>query len=294
MPLDDTGTPDYSDLYVKYGEQYNVSPYLLRAVAQHESGENAHSTSAPNRNGTYDRGLMQINDGTARGIGVRNPYDPDQSVAGAARLLRQHLDTFKGDQDMALAAYNAGPDPDRWTDTQRQYVQDVKSRMPAPQPEPAAQPSVTLEGIRQKYPQYKDMSDQELLQGLHQKYYSDMPFDQFSAKLGYKPGPEAAQPADVPPLSAGKQNPLAGQKAPGGHGIVPNLPLAKVDEGTVAPQQSAAEAAEHPLPNTAPAETPATSPGLGEQVAGAAGNVLGAVKQGWQADPHAVGLPSTG
>jgi Transglycosylase SLT domain len=235
MPLDDTAAPDYSDLYVKYGDQYGVSPYLLRAVAQHESGENAHATSPPNRNGTFDRGLMQINDGTAPGIGVRNPYDPEQAVGGAARLLRQHLDRFHGDTDMALAAYNAGPDPDNWTDTQRQYVQDVKNRMPAQQAQaPAAKPAMTLDTIRQNYPQYKDLSDEQLLQGLHNKFYSDMPFDAFAAKLGYKPqgaGPAIAVPPGAgPTLGEPKLNPLAGQKAPGGSGIMPNLPLAKVDE----------------------------------------------------------------
>jgi hypothetical protein len=38
--------------------------------------------------------------------------------------------------------------------------------------------------IRQQYPQYQDLSDEQLAQGLHQKFYSDMPFEEFSGKIG--------------------------------------------------------------------------------------------------------------
>lgn len=38
--------------------------------------------------------------------------------------------------------------------------------------------------IRQQYPQYKDMSDADLGAALHKKYYSDMPFAEFSQKVG--------------------------------------------------------------------------------------------------------------
>lgn len=38
--------------------------------------------------------------------------------------------------------------------------------------------------IRKQYPQYADLSDQELAQGFHQKFYSDIPFDQFALQIG--------------------------------------------------------------------------------------------------------------
>jgi hypothetical protein len=38
--------------------------------------------------------------------------------------------------------------------------------------------------IREKYPQYADLSDDQLAQGLHKKYYSDMPFSDFASKIG--------------------------------------------------------------------------------------------------------------
>jgi len=44
----------------------------------------------------------------------------------------------------------------------------------------------SLKAIREKFPQYQDMSDADLASGLHQKYYSDMPRADFDAKIGLK------------------------------------------------------------------------------------------------------------
>jgi soluble lytic murein transglycosylase-like protein len=48
-------------------------------------------------------------DGTARGLGVTDPFDPAQSLEGGARFLGGLLKQFKGNESLALAAYNAGP-----------------------------------------------------------------------------------------------------------------------------------------------------------------------------------------
>lgn len=45
----------------------------------------------------------------------------------------------------------------------------------------------TLAEVRAQYPQYSDMSDTELAGALHDKFYSDMPADQFAEKIGLKP-----------------------------------------------------------------------------------------------------------
>lgn len=42
----------------------------------------------------------------------------------------------------------------------------------------------TMKEVRAKFPQYNDMSDQDLAAALHRKFYSDMPFNEFSAKVG--------------------------------------------------------------------------------------------------------------
>ena len=53
-------------------------------------------------------GLGQLMPATARELGVANRFDPQASVWGAARYLKQQLDRFRLVQ-LALAAYNAGP-----------------------------------------------------------------------------------------------------------------------------------------------------------------------------------------
>ena len=83
--------------------RYGVPATLLAAVAKQESG---FKTTAVSHAGA--QGIMQLMPGTARGLGVRNSFDPAQAVDGAARLLRSHLRSF-GSTELALAAYNAGP-----------------------------------------------------------------------------------------------------------------------------------------------------------------------------------------
>jgi len=48
-------------------------------------------------------------DATARGLGVQNSFDPAQALDGGAKFLGGLLKQFKGDERLALAAYNAGP-----------------------------------------------------------------------------------------------------------------------------------------------------------------------------------------
>jgi cell wall-associated NlpC family hydrolase len=97
-----TGTP-YADLFTAASAKYGVDARLLAAVARQESGFNAKAVS-----GAGAQGLMQLMPGTARGLGVTNPFDPAQAVDGAARLLKGLQQEF-GRTDLALAAYNAGP-----------------------------------------------------------------------------------------------------------------------------------------------------------------------------------------
>ncbi len=50
---------------------------------------------------------------------------------------------------------------------------------------------MTLDEVRQKYPQYKDVPDDKLAPALYEKFYKDrVSFDEFSQKIGYSAQPE--------------------------------------------------------------------------------------------------------
>jgi hypothetical protein len=84
-------------------ELNHLSPALLEALVWQESRWRAGARSSAGA-----IGLAQLMPGTARDLGV-NPHDPTANLAGGARYLRQQLDRFDGDVELALAAYNAGP-----------------------------------------------------------------------------------------------------------------------------------------------------------------------------------------
>lgn len=61
---------------------------------------------------------------------------------------------------------------------------------------------MNINEIREKYPQYNDLSDEQLAQGLHQKFYSDLPFADFSSKIGLATKPVASPAPVVDPNSS--------------------------------------------------------------------------------------------
>ncbi len=77
---------------------------LLDAVIAQESGYKAWALS-----GAGAMGMMQVMPGTARNLELRNPWDALANMRAGARYLRQQLDRF-GRVDLALAAYNSGPE----------------------------------------------------------------------------------------------------------------------------------------------------------------------------------------
>ncbi len=94
---------DTNSLIKEAAARYQVDPRLVAAVAQTESGGNQEAVSPAGA-----VGVMQLMPETAAGLGV-NPYEKRQNIEGGAKYLRQMMDTFGGDVQKAVAAYNAGP-----------------------------------------------------------------------------------------------------------------------------------------------------------------------------------------
>jgi soluble lytic murein transglycosylase len=89
---------------LRAGRKHEISPALVKAVIHAESAFDPDATS---RKGAS--GLMQLMPVTARQMGVADPFDPAQNVMGGTRYLKQLLGRF-GDLELAVAAYNAGPE----------------------------------------------------------------------------------------------------------------------------------------------------------------------------------------
>ena len=84
--------------------KYGLDPLLIDAVIRQESG---YQPKVVSKAGAI--GLMQLMPATARGLGVKNPYDALQNMEGGVKYLQQQLKRFGGNVALALAAYNAGP-----------------------------------------------------------------------------------------------------------------------------------------------------------------------------------------
>jgi soluble lytic murein transglycosylase-like protein len=95
---------DITALATAAARRHGLEPALVLAVVQVESAFRPHAISPKGA-----QGLMQLMPPTARELGVKDAFDPEQNLDGGARYLRQLLVRYKGDVKRALAAYNAGP-----------------------------------------------------------------------------------------------------------------------------------------------------------------------------------------
>jgi soluble lytic murein transglycosylase-like protein len=145
----------------RIAQQNQLSPRLVHSVIQVESNYDPNAVSPKGA-----QGLMQLIPSTARRFGVSDVFDPADNIQGGARYLKYLLGIYKGDESLALAAYNAGegavsryggvpPFPET-----RDYVAKVRQRLAAateppppasnalPAPEETA-PAVSYNPIRE-------------------------------------------------------------------------------------------------------------------------------------------------
>ena len=93
----------YAEMINDAAVRYGIDPRLVAAVTRAESGFNPRAMSQAGA-----KGLMQLMDPTAKALGVKDSFDPQQNVNGGTKFLSEMLDRFDR-PELALAAYNAGP-----------------------------------------------------------------------------------------------------------------------------------------------------------------------------------------
>jgi soluble lytic murein transglycosylase-like protein len=128
-PVANARVQTFEPMIAASAAEHNVRPDLVRAVIQAESAFNPLA-----RSNKGAMGLMQLMPATATELGVDDPYDPAQNIRGGVAYLKSLLEQYGQDEELALAAYNAGPaaverydgvPPYRET---RQYIARIKDR----------------------------------------------------------------------------------------------------------------------------------------------------------------------
>lgn len=178
-------TTKMHQIVIAAAEKYGVPVDLALAMISAESGFNPNAKSQVGA-----IGLGQLMPATARGLGVKDPYNPVQNADGSMRYLKAKLDEFGGNVDLALAAYNAGSGAVRkyrnkvppYKETQN-YVKTIKanrnkyakiasnsSKVPADMEQATLQGKVTMNEQNDNNNNANSASDM-IMSSLDSKYY---------------------------------------------------------------------------------------------------------------------------
>ena len=98
-----TAPPEVKKLAESIAARHEVEPLLVDSVIRYESNYNPHAISPKGA-----MGLMQLIPATARRFGVSDTFHPEQNIEGGVKYLKHLMELYKGDERLALAAYNAG------------------------------------------------------------------------------------------------------------------------------------------------------------------------------------------
>lgn len=88
----------------KSAKKYGVDEKLIRAIIKVESNFDPNCVSSAGA-----KGLMQLMPFNCTDLGVTDPFDIEQNIDGGTRHIKEYLNMYDGDVQMALAAYNGGP-----------------------------------------------------------------------------------------------------------------------------------------------------------------------------------------
>lgn len=108
IPTSSSSLNDRLDSFSGYiseaSEKFGIDPNLIKSVIAAESYGKHNAVSAAGA-----KGLMQLMDNTAKGLGVVNSFDPKQNILGGTKYIKQMMDKYDSDLSLVLSAYNAGP-----------------------------------------------------------------------------------------------------------------------------------------------------------------------------------------
>jgi soluble lytic murein transglycosylase len=96
---------EYEGIIAQASRRFGVEPSLIKAVIKAESGFDYRAVSKKGA-----QGLMQLMPQTAEDMKVANPFNPEENIFGGTRYLSLLLKQFNNNKELAVAAYNAGPE----------------------------------------------------------------------------------------------------------------------------------------------------------------------------------------
>lgn len=94
----------YDGMIEEASRRFGLEPSLVKAVIKAESDFDHEAVS-----GKGAQGLMQLMPGTAADMEVNDAFDPEENITGGTRYLSQLMERFGNNTELAVAAYNAGP-----------------------------------------------------------------------------------------------------------------------------------------------------------------------------------------
>jgi hypothetical protein len=93
----------YSDIFIAAAKTNKIEDAWLRAIAHAESDFQADAISPKGA-----QGIMQMLPATSMQYKVKDPFSPAESIHAGAKMLSELQKRYKGDRQLAAAAYNAG------------------------------------------------------------------------------------------------------------------------------------------------------------------------------------------
>lgn len=92
------------DIITEKAKKFGLDNKLLKSIVKVESNYKPNAVSSKGA-----KGLMQLMPGTAKHLGVKDVFSPEENIEGGAKYLKNLMKKYDNNLDLALAAYNSGP-----------------------------------------------------------------------------------------------------------------------------------------------------------------------------------------